>query len=211
VLVVDLKRLIAGLSALVVVAGLLIFTLTHGGPLNRWPRGARMGDYLVEQYGIDLPLAGPRVGMVLLGIGGAGLVLALCWRRGPGEPPLTVKRLLSAYALYALFLGTLFLCFAGGGLLNPWNGGEGRYVLRLDWPGPVVGWSLLGVGAVGLVVVWSMKPRATDLWSPPNEAPAGVPGLPRQEPRPAEPTRPEPGLPDLGIYARDTRKPPPHE
>ncbi len=158
------KRLLGALSALLILAGLATFALTKGGPLNRirtgWPDDPYRGDFLSDEVGIAIGLPGPLTGLALAGLGGAGLVLARCWR--PAEqPPLTRQRLLRGYSIYALILGILFVCWAPGGLFNTihqWQYGLGEWWVDLGRPGPLVGWGLLGVGLVGLVVAsWYMR------------------------------------------------------
>jgi hypothetical protein len=201
---VDFKRLLGGLSALAVVAGLLVFSLTHGGPLNRVDHPFWTGDYLFDRFGLSATQPGPSVGLILLGVGTAGLLLILCWRRRPGQPPLTLKRVLTVYALYVLVLGTLFLCLGNGGPLNPWGDLYPTYRLRLDMPWPVVGWICLGIGAVVLVVVWSLKPAPGGLRRLGGEIPVALYTPTRPEPGPVDLPRP----PDFGIAARDPLKPP---
>ena len=72
------------------------------------------------------------------------------------------KRLITGLALLTLLTGVLLVCFTTGGLLNRFRGfqsiddltGHGIY---LGFPGPVIGFVLMGIGAVGLVVVFSIK------------------------------------------------------
>jgi hypothetical protein len=207
----DLKRLLGGLSALVVIAGLLIFTLTFGGPLNRLPPqppGWWTGDYVVDRTGIDLARPGPTVGLILLATGGTGLVLILCWQRRPGQRALTLKRVLTAYALYTLLLGGLFLCFGQGGLVNRRGWNYPHYEIRLDMPGPIVGWIFLGIGSVLLVLVWSLKPAPSGGRRPASAMPVALDAAALNPPQAPDLPRPDPGAPDFGIYARDPLKPP---
>jgi hypothetical protein len=205
---VDFKRLLGGLSALVMLAGLLLFTLTPGGPLNPIRTPHWTGDFLHDRFGLKADRPGTTLGLIFLGIGGIGLVLVICWRRRPGQPPFTLKRLLIAYALYALLLGMLFLTFGPGGLLNPRGSQYPAYQLRLDMPFPIAGWSLLGASAVALVVVWSLKPGAGG-WVGSEAPPSVIPYTPvRPKSDHPDVPRPDPAQPDPGIYTRDPLKPP---
>src|SRR5262245_13205138 len=96
----DFKRLIGGLSALLVLAGVLLFLLTWGGPLN--PLRGNWAEYLADRYGVALGMPGPATGLSLAGVGIAGLVFVLCIRRRPGVPVLTVRRVFIASSLYVL-------------------------------------------------------------------------------------------------------------
>ncbi|HYT89864.1 MAG TPA: hypothetical protein VEL76_14235 [Gemmataceae bacterium] len=86
------------------------------------------------------------------------------------------KRLITGLSLLCLLTGVLLICFATGGFLNRTHHPDfGRHDaltingIFLDMPGPVAGFVFLGVGAVGLVVVFSMnKP------SPPARATTGA-------------------------------------
>jgi hypothetical protein len=158
-----LKWLLGALSVLVILAGLATFALTKGGPLNRiqtgWPDDLWRGDFLSEEVGIGIGLPGPVAGLSLAALGGAGLVLARCWR--PGEqPPLAGWRLVKGYSLYALILGVFFLWWTPGGMFNTLRYFDNWYV-DLGRPGPVAGWCLLGVGLVGYLCAcsWHMPRR----------------------------------------------------
>jgi hypothetical protein len=76
------------------------------------------------------------------------------------------KRLIGGLSFLTLFTGVLLLLFIPGGFLNPYPqvyvdlvGPRGILPggVSLDQPGHIAGFVLLGVGAVGFVVLWSLK------------------------------------------------------
>jgi len=62
------------------------------------------------------------------------------------------RRLVVGLSLLCILIGGLLVCFVSGGLLN-----SHFYGVTLDQPMHFVGFGLLILGAVGIIVVWSMK------------------------------------------------------
>src|SRR5262245_52087152 len=85
------------------------------------------------------------------------------------EPSLTVRRepglrfnwrrFLIGMAFLLILTGLLLICFIPGGLLNPFRHWDGSVQRPLDLPGHIVGFVLLGVGAVLVVVIFSLERR----------------------------------------------------
>jgi hypothetical protein len=76
------------------------------------------------------------------------------------------KRLLLGFAILFLLAGALLVCLAPGGLLHKTSASQGNIMgfeilgepaVHLGMPGPIAGFVLLGIGAVGLVFRFALK------------------------------------------------------
>jgi len=76
----DVKRLILGVSGLVLLFGFLLLGLTPGGVFNKIVPSEYMGPYssIIKYYPerahIDLAQPGPTIGLILIGAGAVGLI-----------------------------------------------------------------------------------------------------------------------------------------
>jgi hypothetical protein len=75
----DVKRLIQGVSGLVLLFGFLLLGLTSGGVFNKivpseYMEGIRSIRYYPERAYIDLAQPGPTIGLILIGAGAVGLI-----------------------------------------------------------------------------------------------------------------------------------------
>jgi hypothetical protein len=101
---------------------------------------------------------------------------------------LNVRKLIGGLSLLFLITGALLICFIPGGLFNQIDFGLGRVVV-FDRPGHIIGFILMGVGAVGFVVLFSLEKTG----GPPRHELPHYPdrGLPGERP-----PYPERGAPD---------------
>src|SRR5262245_32088410 len=177
----NVKRLIIGLSALLIVIGLLLVCLTYGGFFNPVPANPNRADYLGWRLNIAMDYPGPCTGLVLINVGTVGLLFVLCLHQRRGRPRRLFRDFLLVYSLYVIVLGGLLVTLMPGGFANPMRWHQGWRIM-LDLGGPIIGWVLLGIGAVGLIILWSLNPPAPE--PPPLEMPRAL----REElpPPPAE-------------------------
>jgi hypothetical protein len=68
---------------------------------------------------------------------------------------MNIRRLIGGLSFLALLVGALLLCFIPGGLVNTTLG-----MIHLNQAGHIFGFILLGLGAVGLVVLWSLEKKS---------------------------------------------------
>jgi len=75
----DVKRLMLGVSALVLLIGFLLLGFTAGGVFNKivptsWKPYPSNLVYHPERAYIDLAQPGPTIGLILIGVGAIGLI-----------------------------------------------------------------------------------------------------------------------------------------
>jgi hypothetical protein len=78
----DVKRLMVGVSALVLLIGFLLFGFTAGGVFNKivptswkYPNSPLSGTvHHLEGAYMDLARPGPATGLILIGVGAVGLI-----------------------------------------------------------------------------------------------------------------------------------------
>ena len=78
----DVKRLMVGVSALVLLIGFLLFGFAAGGVFNKmvptsWKNPTNpLSDTVYHPEGayIDLAQPGPTIGLILIGVGAVGLI-----------------------------------------------------------------------------------------------------------------------------------------
>jgi hypothetical protein len=84
---------------------------------------------------------------------------------------MNIRRLIGGLSFLCFLTGALLVLLVPGGLLNPWQNGWPRAGglwpnITLDQPGHIAGFVLLGIGAVGFVVLFSLNkpaPPRTDI------------------------------------------------
>ena len=65
------------------------------------------------------------------------------------------RRLIGGLSTLAMLVGILLVCFIPGGFFNTFHG-----LILLDNVGHVFGFILLGLGAVGFVILWSLEKKS---------------------------------------------------
>lgn len=65
------------------------------------------------------------------------------------------RRLICGLSALAMLVGLLLICFISGGLVNTLHG-----YIALNDVGHVFGFILLGLGAVGFVILWSLEKKS---------------------------------------------------
>jgi hypothetical protein len=76
---------------------------------------------------------------------------------------MNIRRLIGSLSFLFFLIGALLVCLVPGGVFNPWPVGywhsaAGHWPgITLDQPGHIIGFVLLGIGAVGFVVLFSLN------------------------------------------------------
>jgi hypothetical protein len=68
-----------------------------------------------------------------------------------------VRRFIGGISLLLFIIGALLLLFIEGGLARPIPGLPYSASVRLDRPGHIVGFVLVGLAAMGFILLWSFE------------------------------------------------------
>jgi hypothetical protein len=75
----------------------------------------------------------------------------------PPRRRFNVRRFLAGISLLLLLIGVLLLLFIPGGLARPIPGLPYAASVRLDAPGHIIGFILIGAALLGFILLWSFE------------------------------------------------------